>query len=175
MTENNHYYTPRCDLKDPCNELANVILLWQTTWLCKAMRSSTGYATVLQLKQESKTRSCSAWHTSNVLTKYINRWVNTCYVPPNLLNFTCLAVCNGLQVQHQALLSHAPLNLPDLTHDLSAFTQIILWIGWMMIWRLKCSYITDLKQKQSDRHFLFGINNHIVYTCGYSWWGKHIN
>ena len=55
------------------------------------------------------------------------------YVPPNLLNFTCLAVCNGLQVQHQALLSHAPLNLPnltlnlpDLTHDLSAFTQIIL-------------------------------------------------
>ena len=123
MTEKNHYYTPRCDLKDPCNELANVILLWQTAWLCKAMRSSTGYATVLQLKQESKTRSCSAWHTSNVLTKYINRWVNTCYVPPNLLNFTCLAVCNGLQVQHQALLSHAPLNLPDLTHDPSAFTH----------------------------------------------------
>ena len=36
-----------------------------------------------------------------------------------------LAVCNALQAQRRVLLSHAPLNQPDLARDPSAFTEII--------------------------------------------------
>ena len=61
-----------------------------------------------------------------------------------------LVVCNALQAQRQVLLSHAPLNLPDLAQDPSAFTEIILVVDWIEDLEAQVffvQYITDLKQK----------------------------
>ena len=63
-----------------------------------------------------------------------------------------LATCNALQARRRSLLSHAPLNLPDPEHDLSAFTEIILGIDWIDDLEAQAffiHYITDLKQKRS--------------------------
>ena len=64
-----------------------------------------------------------------------------------------LAACNALQVDYQSLLTHAPLNLPDLAHDPSAFTEIIFGVDWIDNLEAQAffiQFITDLKQKRSE-------------------------
>ena len=64
-----------------------------------------------------------------------------------------VAACSPLQVEHQALLSHALLNLPDLVYDPSAFTEIMLGVDWIDDLEAQAffiQFITDLKQKRSE-------------------------
>lgn len=81
-------------------------------------------------------------------------WNNAYDIPPWTTHLAHRVVYTlYLQVQRQPQLSHTPHNLPDLTHDPSAFTEIILGIDWfddLKAQGFSIQYITNLKQKRSN-------------------------